>query len=138
MYGMTIKDLLDQGIDFQSEVRLCYWDDEKEVRVCCKDIPELYDILENEPIRYIYTDKESSERGDVVIYVEVEKPEDLIENDFAICRRCGKVTIYTDEGGRCEDVYGWLCHECINVLKEEGEELHFQDEEIEEEVHYVQ
>ena len=129
MYGMTFKDLLDYGIDFQSEVRLCYWDDEKEVRVCCKDIPGLYDILENEPIRYIYTDKESSEHGDVVIYVEVEKPENLFESDLAICQRCGKVTIYTNEGGRCEDARGWLCCECINELKEEGEELHFQDEE---------
>ena len=129
MYGMTFKDLLDYGIDFQSEVRLCYWDDEKEVRVCCKDIPGLYDILENEPIRYIYTDKESSEHGDVVIYVEVEKPENLFESDLAFCQRCGKVTIYTNECGRCEDARGWLCCECINELKEEGEELHFQDEE---------
>lgn len=131
MYGITVKDLLDQGIDFQSEVRLCYWDDEKEIRVCCKDIPGLYDILENEPIRYIYTDKESREHGDVVIYVEVEKPEDLNEDDLAVCQRCGKVTMFTDEGGRCENDYGWLCHECINELREEGEELHFQDEEIE-------
>ena len=128
MCGMTFKDLLDYGIDFQSEVRLCYWDDEKEVRVCCKDIPGLYDILENEPIRYIYTDKESSEHGDVVIYVEVEKPENLFESDLAVCQRCGKVTIYANEGGRCEDAHGWLCHECINELKEEGEELYFQDE----------
>lgn len=129
MCRMTFNDLLDQGIEFQGEVRFCYWDDEKKVRVCSKDILGLYDILKNQPYRYIYTDKESSEHGDAVIYVEVEKPEDLIENDFAVCQRCGKVTMYTDEGGRCEVVHGWLCHECINELKEEGEELHFQDEE---------
>ena len=129
MHRMTFNDLLDQGIEFQGEVRFCYWDDEKEVRVCGKDIPELYDILKNEPIRYIYPDKESNEHGDVVIYVEVEKPKDPIGDDLAVCQCCGKVTMFTDEGGRCENFYGWLCHECINELKEEGEELHFQDEE---------
>lgn len=125
----TLNDLLDQSIEFQSEVRLCYYDYDKDERVVVNDDPEMYQRCSEEPIRYIYTDKERGEEGERVIYIEVRKPDES-DDDFAVCERCGKVVIFTDQSGRCETVHGWLCHECIKELEEEGEELYFQDEEI--------
>lgn len=52
-----------------------------------------------------------------------------ITDDQAKCQRCGKVTEFTDAGGRCEVSDGWLCNECISILQTEGEKLTFQDEE---------
>lgn len=52
----------------------------------------------------------------------------LEEDEKASCTECGKVTPFTDEGGRCEEYDGWLCNECIAKLKAEGVELYFIDE----------
>ena len=78
MYGMTFNDMLDQNIDFQSEVRICYWDYRKGERVLGDSVanPALYETLCNQPIKYIYADKEPDESGDNVIYVEVKNPYD--------------------------------------------------------------
>ena len=73
---MTINDLLDQGIEFQSEVRLCYYDYDKDERVVVNDDPEMYQRCSEEPIRYIYADKEHNEEGERVIYIEVRKPDE--------------------------------------------------------------
>lgn len=137
MYDMTLADLLEQGISFQSEVRLCYYDYDKDERIIVNDDPEMYQCCADTcPIRYIYTDKERGEEGEPVIYIEVRKPDtsddDTSDDDLVVCQRCGKVTPYTDQGGRCETVYGWLCHKCIEELEEEGQELHFQDEKADE------
>ena len=73
---MTYNDMLDQGIDFQSEVRLCYYDYRKGDRVTINELsdPILYNTLTNQEIRYIYTDKEIGEPGEQVIYIEVANP----------------------------------------------------------------
>lgn len=78
MYGMTFNDMLDQNIDFQSEVRVCYWDYRKGERVLGDSVadPAVYETLCNQPIKYIYVDKEPGESGDNVIYIEVENPYD--------------------------------------------------------------
>lgn len=78
MYGMTFNDMLDQGIDFQSEVRLCYYDYRKGDRVMANELADqhLYNILANQPIKYIYADKEPDESGEQVVYIEVENPYD--------------------------------------------------------------
>lgn len=78
MYGMTFNDMLDQNIDFQSEVRICYWDYRKGERVLGDSVadPAVYETLCNQPIKYIYVDKEPGESGDNVIYIEVENPYD--------------------------------------------------------------
>lgn len=75
---MTFNDMLDQGVEFQSEVRLCYYDYRKGDRVVANELADqrLYDILANQEIRYIYTDKEIGESGEVVIYIEVSNPFD--------------------------------------------------------------
>lgn len=78
MYGMNFNDMLDQGIDFQSEVRICYYDYRKGERVLGDSIadPAVYETLCNQPIKYVYTDKEPGESGEQVIYIEVENPYD--------------------------------------------------------------
>lgn len=78
MYGMTFNDMLDQGIDFQSEVRLCYYDYRRGGRILGDSIanPGVYETLCNQPIKYVYTDKEYVESGEQVIYIEVENPYD--------------------------------------------------------------
>ena len=38
--------------------------------------PAVYETLCNQPIKYIYADKEPGESGDNVIYVEVKNPYD--------------------------------------------------------------
>lgn len=78
MYGMTFNDMLDQNIDFQSEVRICYWDYRKGERVLGDSVadPAVYETLCNQPIKYVYADKEPGESGDNVIYVEVKNPYD--------------------------------------------------------------
>ena len=54
---------------------------------------------------------------------------DFVPSDeFAICTHCGKITPFTDEGGRCETYDGWLCNECIAALKAEGVPLRFEDD----------
>lgn len=80
MYNMSLADLLDQGIEFQSEVRLCYHDYDKDERVVVNDDPEMYQRCSEEPIRYIYTDKERGEEGERVIYIEVRKPNEEDES----------------------------------------------------------
>lgn len=60
--------------------------------------------------------------------------EDVIDNRYGTgnlcrCQNCRKLTPFTDAGGRCENWYGWLCHDCIKLFKSTGRELHFQDEE---------
>lgn len=78
MYGMTFNDMLDQGIDFQSEVRLCYYDYRRGERILANSIAnaKVYDMLYNQPIKYIYADKEPGESGEQVVYIEVENPYD--------------------------------------------------------------
>ena len=78
MYGMTFNDLLDQNIDFQSEVRLCYWDYRQGDRILGDRItnPAGYGILCNQLIKSIYADKEPGESGEQVVYIEVENPYD--------------------------------------------------------------
>lgn len=78
MYGMTFNDMLDQNIDFQSEVRICYWDYRKGERVLGDSVadPAVYETLCNQPIKYVYVDKEPGESGEQVIYIEVENPYD--------------------------------------------------------------
>lgn len=53
-----------------------------------------------------------------------------VNGEVAQCQWCGDVTEFTDEGGRCETDLGWLCNRCIAALKSRGEELHFEDEDI--------
>lgn len=78
MYRMTFNDMLDQNIIFQSEVRICYWDYRKGERVLGDSIvdPAVYETLCNQPIKYIYADREPGESGEQVIYAEVENPYD--------------------------------------------------------------
>lgn len=78
MYGMTFNDMLDQNIDFQSEVRICYYNYRKGGRILGDSVanPAVYETLCNQPIKYIYADKEPDESGDNVIYVEVKNPYD--------------------------------------------------------------
>lgn len=78
MYGMTFNDMLDQCIEFQSEVRICYYDYRKGERILGDSIanPGVYETLCNQPIKYIYADKEPGESGEQVIYIEVENPYD--------------------------------------------------------------
>lgn len=75
---MTFNDMLDQGIDFQSEVRLCYYDYRQGERILGNSItdPAVYETLCKQPIKYIYVDKEPGESGEQVIYIEVENPYD--------------------------------------------------------------
>ena len=75
---MTFNDMLDQGIDFQSEVRLCYYDYRQGERILGDSVtdPGFYEALCNQPIKYVYTDKEPGESGEQVIYIEVENPYD--------------------------------------------------------------
>lgn len=49
-------------------------------------------------------------------------------DDNVVCQECGEIVPFTDEGGRCETYYGWLCHDCIAKLTARGEQLHFEDE----------
>lgn len=73
---MTLNDMFNELIEFQSEIRLCYYDDKKEERVIAdwvKD-PAIYERCCNEEIKYIYTDKENNERGELIIYIEVRNP----------------------------------------------------------------
>ena len=78
MYGMTFNDLLDQCIEFQSEVRVCYWDNRKGERILGDSVanPAAYETLCNQSIKYIYVDKEPGESGEQVIYIEVVNPYD--------------------------------------------------------------
>ena len=57
---MTFNDMLDSGIEFQSEVRLCYYDDNKEERIIadCVKNSALYESCCNEEIKYIVLRKE--------------------------------------------------------------------------------
>lgn len=73
---LSLRELLEHGVEFQSEVRLCYYDYDKYERVVVNDDPEMYQCCSEEPIRYIYTDKERSEEGERVIYIEVRKPDE--------------------------------------------------------------
>ena len=75
---MTFNDMLDQGIDFQGEVRICYYDYRQGERILANSIanPGVYETLCNQPIKYVYTDKEPKESGEQVIYIEVENPYD--------------------------------------------------------------
>lgn len=64
---------------------------------------------------------------------ELPKEEPLplpMSNHEAVCQICGKITPFTDEGGRCETEVGWMCHGCIEEAHKQGEELHFQDEDF--------
>lgn len=47
--------------------------------------------------------------------------------ETAQCAECGKITPFTDEGGRCEINEGWLCNDCIDKLTREGWKLIFAD-----------
>ena len=78
MYGLTFNDMLDQGIDFQCEVRICYYDYRQGERILANSIANatVYDMLYNQPIKYIYADKEPGESGEQVVYIEVENPYD--------------------------------------------------------------
>ena len=73
---MTLNDMLDQGIEFQSEVRLCYYDYDKDERIKADWVkaPGLYESCCNAEVRYIYTDKEKEENGEIIIYIEVRNP----------------------------------------------------------------
>ena len=75
---MTFNDMLDQGIDFQSEVRLCYYDYRQGERILGDSVadPAVYEALCNQPIKYVYADREPGESGEQVIYIEVENPYD--------------------------------------------------------------
>lgn len=76
MYRITFNDLLYQGIEPQGEVRLCYYDYRQGERILANSIanPAVYETLCNQPIKYIYIDKEPGESGEQVIYIEVENP----------------------------------------------------------------
>ena len=78
MYRMTINDMLDNCIDFQGEVRICYYDYRRGERILANSIADatVYDMLYNQPIKYIYADKEPGESGEQVVYIEVENPYD--------------------------------------------------------------
>lgn len=73
---MTLNDMLDQGIEFQSKVRLCYYDYEEEQRVIVnwRRAPGLYERCCNAEIRYIYTDEGAEEDSELIIYIEVLNP----------------------------------------------------------------
>lgn len=55
---------------------------------------------------------------------------EIIGVDTAQCTECERITLFTDEGGRCENEIGWLCVDCIVELERQGSALTFQDEEI--------
>ena len=78
MYGMTVNDMLDNCIDFQGEVRVCYYDYRRGERILANSIADatVYNMLYNQPIKYIYADKEPGESGEQVVYIEVENPYD--------------------------------------------------------------
>ena len=78
MYRMTVNDMLDNCIDFQGEVRICYYDYRRGERILANSIADatVYDMLYNQPIKYIYADKEPGESGEQVVYIEVENPYD--------------------------------------------------------------
>lgn len=73
---MTFNEMLDQGIEFQTEVHLCYYSYSKQerVEVTMASGEKLFLKLANQPIRYIYTDKESAYQNSDEIYIEVENP----------------------------------------------------------------
>ena len=70
---MTYNDMLDSGIGFQSEVRLCYYDYDKEERINADWVknPALYVSCCNQGIKYFYTDQGPKKIGELVIYIEV-------------------------------------------------------------------
>lgn len=73
---MTLNDLLDTGIAFESEVAIVYYDYDKDERVYADwaKNPGLYEACCNSDIRYIYVDsKPHTEKQ--VLYIEVKKPE---------------------------------------------------------------
>ena len=78
MYRMTVNDMLDNCIDFQGEVRVCYYDYRRGERILANSIADatVYNMLYNQPIKYIYADKEPGESGEQVVYIEVENPYD--------------------------------------------------------------
>lgn len=78
MYRMTVNDMLDNCIDFQGEVRICYYDYRRGERILANSIADttVYNMLYNQPIKYIYADKEPGESGEQVVYIEVENPYD--------------------------------------------------------------
>ena len=73
---MTFNEMLDQGIEFQTEVHLCYYSYSKQERIeaTMTSNEKLFYKLANQPIRYIYTDKESAYQNSDEIYIEVENP----------------------------------------------------------------
>lgn len=75
---MTFNDMLDQGISFQTEVHLCYYSYRQQERIEANRMEneELFLKLANQPIRYIYTDKEYPTMASDEIYIEVENPFD--------------------------------------------------------------
>lgn len=72
---MTLNDLLDAGIAFESEVAIVYYDYDKEVGAYVDWVknPGLYEACYNSEIRYIYVDKKPYTEKQV-LYIEVEKP----------------------------------------------------------------
>lgn len=78
MYGMTVNDMLDNCIEFQGEVRICYYNYRRGERILANSIADatVYNMLYNQPIKYIYADKEPGESGEQVVYIEVENPYD--------------------------------------------------------------
>lgn len=72
---MTLNDLLDAGITFESEVAIVYYDYDKEVRayVDWAKNPGLYRACCNSEIRCIYVDKKPYTEKQV-LHIEVEKP----------------------------------------------------------------
>lgn len=72
---MTLNDLLDAGIAFESEVAIVYYDYDKDEKVYADWMknPGLYEAYCNSEIRYIYVDKKPYTEKQV-LHIEVEKP----------------------------------------------------------------
>lgn len=125
-HGYTLEHLVEEVTDYMDEVG---W-----------PFKETYKLWERDcgfdgEIWVCYDEFLDNEYQDVGYMKEL-----LNENEFnnyctdtnlATCQWCKATVPFTDEGGRCETQYGWLCNKCVEALQERGAELYFEDEEVE-------
>lgn len=60
-----------------------------------------------------------------------KRKHDFLGKETATCRWCGEETPFTEDAGKIEADFGWLCHRCIAAIKSrEGNILKFVDDDI--------
>ena len=58
-----------------------------------------------------------------------KRKHDFLGKETAICQWCGEETPFTEDAGKIEADFGWLCHQCIAAIKSrEGYILKFLDD----------